>query len=129
MTPFAAAEENPLKSFRWDYRLILISAPATEAKERVAELKAAQAGIDERHVLWFVFDGQSVITNYRQPLGEGFRAAVLERYFKEVDPVSTALRLVGKDGGIKERAGQLDLAQLFARIDSMPMRQSEIKGK
>lgn len=127
MTTYAAADANPLAHFRWEYRIILVAAPATEVEERVAELKAAQAGIDERHVLWFVIDGQSVTTNYKQALDEDFQTEVLKSYFKGIKAESTAVRLIGKDGGVKERAETFDLARLFARIDAMPMRRVEMK--
>jgi hypothetical protein len=35
--------------------------------------------------------------------------------------------LIGKDGGIKARADDLDLAALFERIDAMPMRRREME--
>lgn len=123
----SATDANPLDSFRWNYRILLVAAPATEVEERVAELKAAQAGIDERKVLWFVIDRQSVTSNHKQVLEEDFQSEVLKRYFKSIKAENTAVRLIGKDGGVKERAKTLDLARLFARIDAMPMRQAEMK--
>jgi hypothetical protein len=37
--------------------------------------------------------------------------------------------LVGKDGGVKHRAVHLDTADLYFRIDQMPMRQAEMNAK
>jgi hypothetical protein len=38
--------------------------------------------------------------------------------------------LVGKDGGIKlKRGDQVDLREIFGLIDSMPMRQREMRQK
>jgi hypothetical protein len=41
-----------------------------------------------------------------------------------------SLILVGKDGGIKlKRSDQVDLREVFELIDSMPMRQNEMRQK
>jgi hypothetical protein len=37
--------------------------------------------------------------------------------------------LLGKDGGVKNVATHLDLANLFRLIDSMPMRKFEMKTR
>lgn len=127
MTPFASANETPLASFRWTHRIILVKTTSAEAQPLLSTLKMAQAAIDERHVLWFLFDDQTVHTNFPQPLEKAFRPAILRHYFAEPGDSRTAVRLIGKDGGLKESAEALHLEQLFARIDSMPMRQNEMQ--
>ncbi|MFO8027110.1 MAG: DUF4174 domain-containing protein [Opitutales bacterium] len=126
MTDLTSAEPSPLASFRWDYRIILVSTPAANAENVVSEFKSSCDAINERHILWFVLGGESVATNYAEPLPESFPTEVLKYYFKDASD-ETEVRLIGKDGGVKEKADALDLDRLFALIDSMPMRQAEMK--
>ncbi|HKK18082.1 MAG TPA: DUF4174 domain-containing protein [Opitutales bacterium] len=125
MSACASADPNPLSPFRWDYRIILIAAPSEKTGELVSELKREQAAIDERHILWFVTDGASLATNYPQEVEKDFGQKLVDDYFDGVERVQ--VRLIGKDGGVKEKAEKLDLAALFARIDAMPMRRAEMK--
>lgn len=127
MTSFASAEPNPLGSFRWDYRIILVAAPVAEVEDIANELKEAKAGINERDILWFVFGGESFATNYTESLAKGFEKTVSDNYFKKSGK-KREVRLVGKDGGVKEKADNLDLERLFALIDSMPMRRAEMRS-
>lgn len=120
--PFASADENPLAPFRWDYRIIIATADSAQVDDLVSKLGEVKAAIDERHILWFVFDGQSIATNYEQPLGEGFHSAIVRQFFKGLDEEKTGVRLIGKDGGVKEKAKNLNLERLFKLIDSMPKR-------
>ena len=43
--------------------------------------------------------------------------------------LNAAVSLIGKDGGIKERASSLDLYDLFGAVDAMPMRQYEMDNR
>lgn len=126
MTALHSAEPNPLERFLWDHRIILVSAPSEEVDAMVSELESRQSAIEERHVLWFIFSGRSLKTNYAKPLGKDFQAAVRKRFFKD-DDSGVQTRLIGKDGGVKAKLEKLDLPKLFARIDSMPMRQAEMR--
>jgi hypothetical protein len=119
------AETDPLQPFHWKHRIILVSTDSDKAGETIADLKGAQAAIEERHIIWFVFSGQSLATNNRGPLPENFRTEVVQRYFGIND--DTPVRLIGKDGGVKEKASDLNLQGLFARIDAMPMRRAEMR--
>jgi len=55
---------------------------------------------------------------------------LIEERFDIVPDKSTALFvLIGKDGGEKSRqSGKLDIEQWFDQIDSMPMRQREMRN-
>jgi len=47
-----------------------------------------------------------------------------------IPPNAFSLILIGKDGGIKlKRKDQVDLAEVFELIDSMPMRRNEMLQK
>jgi hypothetical protein len=83
---------------------LVIDTPSQDADEyrrQSAALAAASAGLQERHV--------EVVTQ----AAKAFR-----------------VRLVGKDGGVKlDRGEPVDVPTLFALIDAMPMRRSEISGR
>jgi len=116
---------QPLETYRWEHRIILVAAPADQAEDLVAELQQARAEILARHILWFVIDEESITSNDDEVPSRAFRTAVLNRYFKDNSTIQ--VRLIGKDGGLKEKADTLDLTRLFARIDAMPMRQAEMR--
>ena len=52
----------------------------------------------------------------------------LQKKFRNQEP-SPKLYLVGKDGGLKMTRLTIELAPIFNRIDSMPMRQAEIQSR
>ena len=56
-------------------------------------------------------------------------AASLRKHF-DLTPKAFALILLGKDGGIKlKRNDRVKLDEIFALIDSMPMRKDEMRQK
>ena len=93
-----------LSAHQWRYRVLVIDTPSRESAEYLrqsAALAAASAGLQERHV--------QVVTQ----TAKVFR-----------------VRLVGKDGGVKlDRSAPVDVPTLFALIDAMPMRRSEMSGR
>lgn len=109
-----------LSELRWKRR-VLLAAPQPAPNDTIATLRANAPSIDDRDLTWFVWTGASLETNYSGPVSDRIADAVRGRL--QVDP----LLLIGKDGGIKLRAAQLDLDAIFTRIDSMPMRQREMK--
>ncbi|MBK1620275.1 hypothetical protein CKO42_17875 [Lamprobacter modestohalophilus] len=111
-----------LASLRWQYRIILVDAQIPDA---VACLRAEQPAIDERDILWFVRDQEQLQTNYPGPLDARLKQELEQRFFSRSDAV---VFLIGKDGGLKASAGELDLPALFARIDAMPMRRREMES-
>ncbi len=90
-----------LSAHRWRSRVIVLSAPLASDPElaRARRLLADRAGeAEERDVV------------------------VLE----VIRPGPFAVHLVGKDGGVKlRREGRVELDELWAAIDAMPMRREE----
>jgi len=127
MTPPLSAQVDPLASYRWDYRVILVSAPTEDVEERVSELVDAKAAIEERHIRWFVLGGEALASNEPESAEPGLDAALLKHGFADQQG-GTQVRLIGKDGGVKLRSTELDLKAIFARIDSMPMRRAEMRS-
>ena len=93
-----------LSAHQWRHRVLVIDTPSRESAEYRRQsdaLAAASAGLQERHV--------QVVTQ----TAKVFR-----------------VRLVGKDGGVKlDRGAPVDVPTLFALIDVMPMRRSEMSGR
>ncbi len=112
-----------LEGFQWEKRLILVRAEQAERREIVSRFEDQHVAIVERDIVWFVFEGDTVETNYEGSLPGDFAGRIGETdYWKVGDRVL----LIGKDGGVKARQEALDLEDLFRRIDSMPMRRAEM---
>ena len=126
--PSSFAKFNPLNDFRWNYRIVLIASSADDEEKFVSILRRDKAAVDERDILWFVLSDESVSTNYAKSLPSGIQSALNKRYF-ESSGDGTRVLLIGKDGGVKSRENTLDLAGIYSRIDSMPIRRQEMKGQ
>ena len=109
-----------LSALQWKYRLILVR----DSAQAVAQLESERGAIDERDIVWFVLTPTGVTSNYSAPLAEDLSGHLRKDYFGDAE---TRVLLIGKDGGIKARATSLDLQELFALIDSMPMRRREMQ--
>ena len=112
----AVAADDPLARHRWRDRVILVLAPSEADPSLVAQrhlLAAMGRGARERDLVLVEAvdgtpDGQALRRRFG---GTGFRAV-----------------LIGKDGGEKLTADHpLGADALFPLIDSMPMRQDEMK--
>ena len=117
-----------LKNLQWKNRILLIFVPSAEDPARgslVAELNTQVAGVRERDLLIGELFEAGASRFAGAPLtpqsAEAFR-----REFAVRKETSTVI-LVGKDGEVKlRREGPVQAAEIFALIDSMPMRQKEM---
>ncbi len=120
-------------------RPLVVFAPS-EADARfvqeVRELGAQTGGLRERQVVVLAALEHEERGEWRHGLdarvwpefGRGEQASARTRF--GVKPGSFAVVLVGKDGGEKlTQDGVLGFEQLRSTIDSMPMRQDEMKGR
>ncbi len=113
---------DPLKPFLWKARVLVVSAPSPGD----AQLLAQDAALDAEP------DGQaerelSVIRIVGTQADGGVDAQALRERLS-MPPDRFEVALVGKDGGVAHRqAHALPLAEVFARIDAMPMRRAEIR--
>jgi hypothetical protein len=120
-----------LERYRWKNRLLLVFAPSDDdARYRGLEKELREHGdaIVERGLLIF-----HVLENGVSRLGcfpvDAQSAALLRDRFS-VNPGQFLVLLIGKDGGEKlRRGGEVDLADIFSLIDSMPMRQREMRER
>ncbi len=118
------ASLDEIKELKWNNRVVLVW-----SNDSVEDIKAIfnanQYEIDDRDIIWFVIYGDKFYTNYTGSISHSFVAKTNDSYFTKRGNVL----LIGKDGGIKAVGDSLDLENLFREIDSMPMRQLEMKTK
>lgn len=122
------AGTNPLTAERWKTRPVVVVVPhagdALLAKVRATLAEPAmREGFRERDMaLYTVVAGQG--SRNDQPLAPARTRALLQALQLQADGPA-AFVLVGKDGGVKLRQGaDVDLREVFAEVDRMPMRQS-----
>ena len=115
-----------IESFEWDKRIILIHA-IQMCEQTSQQLNLQINSINERHVLWFILCDEKkdkrVLSNYLGIISADFFGNIKKQYLLNKE---SNIILIGKDGGTKYRSKRLSLNELFNRIDSMPMRQSEM---
>jgi len=120
-----------LKAYQWKKRLLLVFAPSEDdspypfLKE---QLERETEGLIDRDLLVFhIFEkGESRIGDR---LLSREQALSLRSHFSIPSGRFTVI-LMGKDGGQKSREEvKVDLAEIFSIIDSMPMRQQEMRER
>ncbi|MET1117028.1 MAG: DUF4174 domain-containing protein [Comamonas sp.] len=121
------AQSNPLEAERWKTRPVVVVAAQpgdpllTRVRAALQETAAREAFRERDMVLYTVVAGAGRRND--QPLAAAQTAALLKALELDARGPSTFV-LVGKDGGVKLReGGAVDLHQVFAEIDRMPMRQ------
>lgn len=125
------AAENPLTEHRWQHRLLIAFADS-ESNAHVSELKAAVSAaaceLGDRDLLvgWSFAQGESRVGD---ELLSAQEADALRQLLPESSHQFTAI-LIGKDGGIKASYADVPaLEEIFALIDGMPMRRSEMHSQ
>jgi hypothetical protein len=123
--------ELRLSDYQWQHRILLVFAPsagASDYRQQRQIWQADQAGVADRHLKLVEVLG----TGESQVDGEPISAASadgLRRQFG-VSVEEFAVILVGKDGTEKQRSqAPMDLARLYRTIDTMPMRQQEMRSR
>jgi hypothetical protein len=126
----AVANDEPfdVTRYRWQQRMLVVSAPRHDDEHLAAQLRAAAdsrqdfAGRD-LVLVTLVDDGDSAAGN--QALTDADVASA--RAALDIASGTFALRLVGKDGSVKlARDSATAMADVYALIDTMPMRRAEI---
>lgn len=129
MSAVNLAQENLLAVYQDQKRLLLIFAPSStqaDYEQQHTLLRGHEAECEERDLLVFHLfaDGISYAGEVQV---DAESAADLRRHF-DVASLAFHLMLIGKDGGVKWQADRpTPLAQIFEIIDSMPMRQQEMR--
>lgn len=122
-----SASETALEGYRWKARLLLLFAPDADSAAYLRQqemLLVAEPGLNERDIV--VISVLQDAVSMKQRSAEPVSADDL-RDAHDVLPHDFRVVLIGKDGGVKLRQDQPILAaDLFALIDSMPMRKQEM---
>ena len=127
----AADVSDPLQGHRWKHRVLIAFADderAPQARELSASLSAAACELEDRDMVigWILSDGRSRVGDIAV---SGEVAGVL-RSGLAIQTGEFAVLLIGKDGGVKARYDLAPpLADVFALIDGMPMRRSEMRAR
>ena len=116
-----AAAPFSLDGLKWKRRPMLVFAPRGDdprLKQQIDAVGEARVGFEERDMaLIVVAPGHELSGAEREKLRADF----------DVEDDAFAVRLVGKDGKVKQRAAEpVPMADLYALIDRMPMRRSEM---
>ena len=127
----ASAFGSDLSSYRWKNRLLLLFSPAGSEPAYAAfhrSVTEAPLEVKDRDLIVFrIFERNPSYAGQQKLAPED--AAALRRRFN-VRAGRFTVVLVGKDGGVKlVREQQATLGEIFDLIDSMPMRQQEMREK
>jgi hypothetical protein len=119
---FAAAG---LSTLQWQKRVLVVFAEPKDPhlSQQLRLLEAVQPGLAERDLVVYAVSGSRVA-----PVLGNHVAVDAADLRQQLDPIGGfEVVLVGKDGGIKHRQDNpITPGDLFAIIDAMPMRASEI---
>jgi hypothetical protein len=123
-----AARATPFPAKRWQRRLFLIVAPSAAHagfKQMRSQTRTPKFGARDLDLVEVT--GDEVRVN-REPVATPTADELRRAY--EVARGTFAVRLVGKDGTVKlARAGAVPITEVYALIDSMPMRQREMRDR
>lgn len=118
----AQSSLEDLNSLKWSNRIILVS--SNEYPEQfISQFESRNSDIVDRDIVWFLFHKNFIETNYSGEIVQSFSTSIKSQYFEDI---TTRVVLLGKDGGVKDVVDELNLSELFALIDGMPMRRAEI---
>ncbi len=116
---------HKLEQLNWKSRVLLIF-ETNKAEEQALKLFLEENTklVQERDLYWFLVNGAELISNSNYKLTSDLNLEIIA-LVRENAPIV----LIGKDGEVKYQATNLDLQEVFSRIDSMPMRRAEMRQK
>ncbi len=118
-----------LEEYKWKNRLLVVFSPSEDyARYRDLEkqLRDQEREIVDRDLLVFRVLENGVSRLGRSPIDAQSVGLLRDRF--SVNPGQFLVVLIGKDGGEKLRRGsEVDITEIFSLIDSMPMRQREMR--
>jgi len=120
-----------LSQFQWENRLLFLFAEDSNDplfRDLQSQIRAQKAEVDDRDLIVFEVPAKGPARMGTKPLNRQ-QADSIRNHF-DITSNNFSLILVGKDGGIKlKREDRVDLNAVFGLIDSMPMRQNEMRQK
>ena len=126
----ALARATNLSDYAWKYRPLIVVAPVADdprLRKQTLTYSAVKAEMLDRNIALIEIVGSQVYTRHGPRLLQD--ASALRKRLG-VDPARSAVVLIGKVTGIKFRSSSpVGMASIFSLIDSMPMRQQEMRGQ
>ena len=120
-----------LSRYQWKNRLLFVIAPTRDEPSFDTlhrTLAARGADLADRDLVVFELVESGLSTKDGEPLDPAKARLLRDRFGVPLGAFSVIL--VGKDGGVKlDRRDQTGLEEILALIDSMPMRQHEMRRK
>ncbi|NIS78966.1 MAG: DUF4174 domain-containing protein [Anaerolineales bacterium] len=119
-----------LATYTWKNRLLLVFATGEEETYQnfMEKLQGQEDQITDRDlIILSIFEsGESRLGD--SPIDQHSAASLRNRF--SIQPGQFIVVLVGKDGGEKlRRNSEVELKEIFSLIDSMPMRQREMRER
>ncbi len=121
-------ELTDLQPLQWENRILLIECTLSQAPAYMALLENDRLEIKDRDIVWFILTEERLHTNYTGALADTFADTLRRLVYSGQEEFGPVL-VIGKDGGRKAHYEELDLAEIYRLIDSMPMRQSEMRKR
>ena len=120
---------NPLDAYRWKNRLIIASVSKKQDRDELtAVLLLNHQKLTERDLIVIDISPEPIRISGTVRLGKKQSINLRERFGLDKGMSEPVFFLIGKDGGKKaHRFGMLNLNNWFDLIDSMPMRQKEVR--
>ena len=120
-----------LGAFRWKHRLLLVFAPTpndTAYQNLKQQIHRRQQDFDERDMLLIEVLAEGSSRVGADALSPASATGLREQF--GISRAQFSVFLIGKDGGVKLRTEQPStLAEIFALIDTMPMRRREMQKR
>ncbi len=130
VTVGAQTAAEAMSVYRWKNRPLLVFAPSAQSAQLARQraiLSGNSAGLRDRDMVVIYVIGNRVRAQFGR--GPGMGAAALRRRYGVPRDQFRAI-LVGKDTGAKlSSRGPVSVGRIFRLIDSMPMRQREMRGR
>lgn len=128
LIPIMNAQLNSvtLEELKWKNRIILTFSNDESVNQNIEDhLIKDKSEVEDRDIVYFLFTPSKTIINSNYSLSPDSKAELTRKFFNENE--SLKVILIGKDGGVKMEKSNFDLAEIFRRIDSMPMRIREMQ--
>ena len=119
-----------LENFLWKNRIVFIFADSNDNgqyKSFKKDWNSNNIGIQDRDIILFEIINNKHGFLDNKPISDKSLIAITNQIGTEAKFFEIVL--VGKDGSVKLRSSDSSLNEIFSLIDTMPMRQREIKQK
>ncbi len=120
---------NPVKEHLWKERVLIVAAssPTNVGYKRQDQLlMKGKKGMKERNLVIYRLYSDHWLNSDNHKISEDQAKEIYRAY--NIDAQTFSVTLIGKDGGVKMRRDDIvSTREIFQLIDSMPMRQQEMR--